>query len=110
MRRLQSIVLVIAIVAPVVSPMLAEVIQQRPSYGRVAPGRAEPIQVVLVNMSGKLREAHVGRAVISLPVAEKVVLRVTPGEKVTITSATDRHVGKVMTVSAVDGGRVIPVE
>jgi hypothetical protein len=70
----------------------------------------EPIRVVLVNMSGKSREAHVGHAVIALPVAEKVVLEVTPGERVTITSATDRHVDKVMTVSAVDGGRVIPVE
>ncbi|SEG31752.1 hypothetical protein SAMN05421819_2478 [Bryocella elongata] len=105
MRRLQFIVLAVLVMASVASPVLAEGIPQGP-----LPGRAMPIRVVLVNMSGKSREAHLGHAVVALPVAEKVVLQVMPGEKVTITSATDRHVDKVMMVSAVDGGRVIPVQ
>lgn len=105
MRSLRYLVLVLAVMAPVSAATAAKGIQQRPSSGRV-----EPIRVVLMNLSGKSREAHVRHTVIALPVAEKVVLQVMPGEKVTITSATDRHVAKVMTVSAVDGGRVIPVE
>ncbi len=65
--------------------------------------------IVLVNMSGKAREAHVGDAVIALPVAERVALQVHPGEKITITSSTDRTIVRVITPVAKDDGRTISV-
>ena len=65
--------------------------------------------IVLINMSGKSREAHVGDSVIPLPVAERVALQVHPGERIMITSSTDQKLATVITPAAKDDGRTISV-
>ena len=66
-------------------------------------------RILLINMSGKAREACVGDAEVPLPVAERVVLQIYPGERITITSSTNRAIHRVMAPAATDSGRVIVV-
>jgi len=67
------------------------------------------VHMVMVNMSGKSREAHVRDTVVRLPVAERVALQVQPGQCIKITSDTDRTIARVITATSTDNGRTIPV-
>ena len=67
------------------------------------------VHFTIINMSGKPREVHLRDTVISLPVAEPMPLQVPLGESIRITSAANEHVQQVITVSAKDEGRVVPV-
>jgi hypothetical protein len=68
------------------------------------------VHIVMINMSGKSREAHVRDTVVPLPVAERVALQVPPGENIKITSNTDRTIARVITAASTDEGRTIPVD
>jgi hypothetical protein len=68
------------------------------------------VRLVMVNMSGKSREARVGESVVPLPVAQRVALQVPKGECIKITSSTDQTVARVITAAPTDEGRTIPVD
>jgi hypothetical protein len=63
----------------------------------------------IVNMSGQSREAYIGDAVIPLPVAQRVALQVPAGNSVKIMSNTNQSVMRVITISAIDEGHILPV-
>jgi hypothetical protein len=67
------------------------------------------VHVVMINMSGKSREAHVRDTVVLLPVAQRVALQVPQGECIKITSSTDQTIARVITAASTDNGRTIPV-
>jgi hypothetical protein len=67
------------------------------------------VHIVMINMSGKSREAHVRDTVVPLPVAERVALQIPQGENIKITSSTDRTIDRVITAASTDEGRTIPV-
>ena len=68
------------------------------------------IHIVMINMSGKSREAHVRNTVVPLPVGERVALQVPPEASIKITSSTDRAMAQVITVTSTDEGRTFPVD
>jgi len=68
------------------------------------------VHIVMINMSGKSREARVGDTVVPLPVAERVALQVPQGDNIKITSSTDRTIARVITTASTDEGRTIPVD
>jgi hypothetical protein len=68
------------------------------------------VRVVVINMSGKSREAQVGDRVVALPVAERIALQVPRGEGIKITSNTDQRIARAITVAAIDDGRTIAVD
>jgi hypothetical protein len=68
------------------------------------------VRFQIVNMSGKSREAHVGDIVITLPVAQPVALQVLPGHCIEVSSKTSRNLNRLITVTALDEGRIIPVD
>jgi hypothetical protein len=68
------------------------------------------VPIVMINMSGKSREAHLRDTVITLPVGERVALQVPPGESIKITSSTDQRLARVIAVASTDAGRTIPVD
>jgi hypothetical protein len=68
------------------------------------------VYMVMINMSGKSREAHVRDTVVPLPVAERVALQVPQGESIKITSDTDRTIARVITAASTDNGRTIPID
>jgi hypothetical protein len=67
------------------------------------------VRFQIINMSGKSREAHIGDAVIPLPVAQRVALQVRAGNSVKIMSNTNRSVMQVIVISAIDEGHLLPV-
>jgi hypothetical protein len=67
------------------------------------------VHIVVINMSGKSREAHVRDSVVPLPVAERVALQVPLGESIKITSDTDRTIARVIVAGSTDEGRTIPI-
>lgn len=78
---------------------------------KVNPEASQPplVRVVLINMSGKSREARVGDTVVSLPVAQRVVLQLQQGQCIKIASMTNRAIARVITVTSTENGRVIPI-
>ena len=68
------------------------------------------VHVVIINMSGKSREARVRNTVVPLPVAQRVVLQVPQGGSIKITSDTDRRIARVITATSSNEGRVITVD
>lgn len=74
--------------------------------------KAESLPLIhfeIINMSGQSREAHVGDAIVPLPVAQRVALQVPAGKSVTIMSNTNSRVTRVITISATDEGHLFPV-
>ena len=63
----------------------------------------------IINMSGKIREAHVRNIALPLPVAESVALQAAVGEPVRITSSTNQKISRVIVISASDEGHLFPV-
>jgi len=85
------------------------------SYAQATTPKPTPthqplLHVVVINMSGKAREAHVGNTVVPLPVAERVALQIPQGASIQITSSTDRNFTRVFTPALADDGRTIPVD
>ena len=73
--------------------------------------RQEPmVHMVIINMSGKSREARVRDMAVPLPVAQRVLLEVPRGGSITIASETDSRVARVITATSGDDGRVITVD
>ena len=68
-----------------------------------------PVHVVLVNMSGNLREIHVGQSLVRLPVGQRVPLTVPNGSPLEVSSATDSKVDRTILVQQRDEGATIPV-
>lgn len=67
------------------------------------------IHFEIINMSGQSREAHVGETVIPLPVAQRVALQTPAGTSVKIMSNTNQSVTRVITISAIDEGHLLPI-
>ena len=77
---------------------------------QVTTAQSRPlIHFDLINMSGQSREAHIGDAVIPLPVAQRVALQVPVGKSVTIMSNTNQSVMQVIAITAIDEGHLFPV-
>ena len=67
------------------------------------------IRFEIINMSGQSREAHIGDTVIPLPVAQRVALQAPIGTSVKIMSNTNRSVMRVIVISTIDEGHLLPV-
>jgi hypothetical protein len=67
------------------------------------------LQITVINMSGKHREAVVRKTVIDLPVAERVVLLLREGEAFQVRSDADARIKATVVVTKSDVGRIIPV-
>jgi hypothetical protein len=67
------------------------------------------IHFEIINMSGQSREAHIGDTLIPLPVAQRIALQTPAGESVKIVSNTNETIMRVITISAIDEGHLLPV-
>ena len=77
---------------------------------QAAPAQSRPlIRFEIINMSGQSREAHIGDTVVPLPVGQRVALQTPIGKPVKIMSNTDRSVVRVIVISAIDEGHLLPV-
>ena len=102
MSKMKSVVMVLMLsVAWVSGAGLAQ--------AKTPVSREKVVRIVVINMSGKAREARVRDAVVVLPVAQRVALEVPVGARIKITSDADRAVGLVITAAATDEGRTIPI-
>lgn len=70
---------------------------------------ARLFRVTMINMSGKRREAVVRKALIDLPVAQRVSLQVHAGEIIRVTSDADSKIDTRFLVNKGDAGRLIAV-
>jgi hypothetical protein len=69
----------------------------------------EPIRVVIISMSGRSREAHVGQDVVALPVGQRITLQVRIGHTVRFASNTESHFSSAMTITDADAGRIVTI-
>jgi hypothetical protein len=95
-----------------INPGLASMRCSVPSAGR-PQSETEPkerINVTVINMSGKSRQAAFGPLKTDLPVAQRVVLQLRPGETLRIVSDSDSRIEERFVVSWRDATRVLVVE
>jgi len=81
------------------------------SVHRTAPltDESRVLHITVINMSGKHREALLHRAVIELPVAQRIDLQMRSGETFRIRSDTNSKTDATFVVDKGDAGRLIAV-
>jgi hypothetical protein len=107
-RKLSSVALplVLALAFHFVSSASA---MQKPTI-ESEKAQGSPVHFVIINLSGKSRQAHLRNAVVTLPVAERIPLEAPSGSRLEITSDTNQHIERVIAIASTDEGRIIPID
>lgn len=67
------------------------------------------VHLVVINMSGFSRVLHHGNDLVPLPVATRVPIQIPAGDRIQITSETDRRVEITISVKNGDEGHILPI-
>ena len=107
-RKLSSVIFPLVLTFAIHSASTASVMQKPSIESERTQGN--PVHFVIINLSGKSRQAHLRNAVITLPVAKRVPLEAPSGSSLEITSDTNQHVERVIPIASTDEGRIIPID
>lgn len=107
-RKLSSVIFPLVLTFAIHSASTASAMQK--PAGEQANKQGNLVHFVIINLSGKSRQAHLRNAVITLPVAKRVPLEAPSGSSLEITSDTNQHVERVIPIASTDEGRIIPID
>jgi hypothetical protein len=94
------------------SPQFAvvESFDQKTETSRSNPNLKEPLYITVINMSGQPRQAALCDSNVDLPVAQRVVLEIRPGDTLRVVSSTNSKIEERFVISERDAARLLIVQ